>query len=559
MKDRTNNFRHFADWANFRMETWNIISHILILLVAALVLGTVATKLRQNAIIGYIFAGMIVGPNVLGIIETRKEMLVIAELGAALLLFNIGLDFSFRKLLRIGGKIYIGGFLQILITGLAGYIVALAMGAKSAASVAVGAAIAMSSTACVMKVLTEKTKTESVFGRYSIGILLFQDIALVPLVLLVSYLSGSQGRKPFLETAIFAVLAIAVIYLVLNKIAPLVLPIRSFSKHRDFPILFSIITALGAAWGAHRAGVSPTLGAFIAGMLLAQSPYSRQIKSDISSLSALLVTVFFTSIGMFGNPGWVVQNWMAVAGCVVAIILAKPLVTWCSLVILGFPKRISLATGVTIFQIGEFSFVIMAIASVNGLLDIYTFRLLISATVITLLMTPYMITFASWLAYEKPRKQGMPQAGPETAETSSGRAVIVVGFGPSGQRVMELLKSRYRQDLAMVDINAKNREIAERAKVEFHIGDATASGFLQEIGVETARALIVTIPDHNVAKTIISIFKNLAPRNAVVISRVRNQIFRDEFEKLGIEKIVDEEELTGDALGEAALEAIENS
>jgi CPA2 family monovalent cation:H+ antiporter-2 len=538
------------------LDSWTVISHILILLFASLALGTLAVKLRQNAVIGYIFAGMLVGPNVLGIIEARKEMLVIAELGASLILFNIGLGFSFKKLLSIGGRIYVGGLLQILLTGTTGLIIAVGFGASVFSAVAIGAAVAMSSTACVIKILGEKTQSESVHGRYAIGILLLQDMAIVPLIFIVSYLGRSPAQKPLLLTTVMAVGLITLMYVALNKIAPLVLSMRSFSKNRDFPVIFGILIALGTAWCAHWAGISPTLGAFIAGMLLAQSPYAKQIKSDISALGVLLVTMFFASLGMFGNPKWVMQNWIAVLGCVTALIFIKPFVVWLSLIIMKFPKRISLATGITLFQIGEFSFVILAISHSTGLLGLYVFRLLISATVITLLLTPYMMVLASRLAYDKPTGCDLAAAGSVKDEPAAGRPVIVVGLGPSGRRVMEMLKDEFAGHLIVVDINAKNKHFAEKANVEFHAGDATASGFLQSIGAGAAKAIIVTIPDHHIGTTIISVFKNLAPEDSLIISRVRNQMFKYEYERMGIDHIIDEEEITGYALGESALHAL---
>ncbi|HOX27537.1 MAG TPA: cation:proton antiporter, partial [bacterium] len=291
------------------MEGWSELTNLLMLLSAALLFGTVAERLKQSAIIGYLIAGMVIGPNVLGWVGAPSTIQVITELGAALFLFCIGLEFSFRKLVGFGGRTALLGFLQISVTwaAVAGVCVFLKWGAVAA--VVMGAAVALSSTTVVFRALTDNAMMESLHGRATAGVLLLQDAAVVFIVLLISVMQGESSFSgtllAFGKTVGACLLLFFLFYAVLNFVVPRVLNLRQWSRNRELPVLLAVVIAFGSAYLSHRAGISPAFGAFAAGMLLAESPFSTQIRADISTVRTVMVTLFFATVGMYANPVWI--------------------------------------------------------------------------------------------------------------------------------------------------------------------------------------------------------------------------------------------------------------
>ena len=275
------------------MDFWTILSQVLVLLSVALVLGVVFERLRQSAILGYLVAGVVLGPATLGWVETEEVVGDIAELGVSLLLFAVGLEFSLKRLWRIGPVGLGGGTLQVLLTGAVAAIVCLALGMSGGTAVALGAMISFSSTACVLRILVDRTRIDSVYGRNALGILLLQDIAVVPLVLLVTMLASSSGGDfGQLLLAMGRSLIVFVgltggFWVISNYVLPHLMRASLLARNRELPILLAMVVALGSAWAAHAFGLSPALGAFVAGMVLAESPFALQIRSDIGALRTL--------------------------------------------------------------------------------------------------------------------------------------------------------------------------------------------------------------------------------------------------------------------------------
>ena len=257
-------------------SSWQIVADFLILLTAALLLGTLAERLRQSAILGYLLAGTLVGPNVLALVRSGEQVEVFAELGVALLLFTIGLDFSFRRLRHLGVVALVGGSLQVLVTLVIAALAARLMSLNLPASLAMGAIVAMSSTACVLRLLMDRAQLDSILGRNALGILLLQDAAVIPLVLVMALLRGERSPNghglSLLQTVLPAAALIGLFYVLLVFVVPRLLNIRHWVINRDLPILLAIVIALGAVVATHHVGISPATGAFIAGVMLANPP-----------------------------------------------------------------------------------------------------------------------------------------------------------------------------------------------------------------------------------------------------------------------------------------------
>ena len=367
---------------------------ILVLLGGALVLGVLCERLKQSPILGYLAAGTLLGPNALQIVSSADQVTQLAELGVALLLFTIGLEFSWPRLKKLGTAAFGGGAAQVIITMGIGTGCALGFGVSWKTAISIGAIVALSSTAVVLRLLISRSEIESAHGRYALGILLMQDVAVVPLVLLVTVLGGNGSAQEMGTDVLLAIggaiLLVGVLYVLLNKVAPKIMGLGELQKNRDLPILLAIVIGLGSAWGSHKLGLSPALGAFVAGMILAESPFATQIRADIGSIRTLLVTLFFSSIGMLGDPAWFVSNLPAVLGLVAAIVVGKSVLIWGVLRVFGLTHRNALAAGICLGQVGEFSFVLAAVGR-GTVISEEVFTLIISTTIVTLFLTPYLV------------------------------------------------------------------------------------------------------------------------------------------------------------------------
>ena len=550
------------------MDGNSILIVVLVLLTAALVLGTLAEQLRQSAIVGYILAGVIVGPHVLGLVRSPEKVNLIAELGVALLLFTIGLEFSFRRLRRMGTVALVGGTLQIVITGTLVALVAGAFGMNTPTAVALGGMIALSSTASVMRLLAEKAAMESPYGRDALGILLLQDLAVLPLTLMIFAMrtGGSAGEVAWTlgRTIVFGAAMVAAFWLLFNYVVPRLLNIQRWAANREFPILLAIVLAIGSATAAHQLHISPAIGAFLAGVLLSESPFAVQIRADVASLKTVLVTLFFASIGMLANPMWVVEHWLLVGTVVAAVILAKTAIVTAILKPMGVGTGMAVATGLCLAQVGEFAFV-LAESGRGGVIDPETLDLMVSVAVIALFLTPYLVSAApraaGWVETKRTAKrpadvprpvlaEGEEAPGDDAPAETEGNekplqgGILLVGFGPAGQRIAESLMGRYRDNMLIIDLNPRSASIAKRYGLAMHVGNAAQAEVLESAGVHEAVVVVVTVPDPSAARQVILLCQSLNPK-AQVIVRARYHAYRWELQMAGAAVIIDEEEYVG--------------
>ncbi|NNF44382.1 MAG: sodium:proton exchanger [Phycisphaerales bacterium] len=525
---------------------------ILILLSTALVLGVVCERLRQSAILGYLAAGTLLGPNALQFISSASEVSALAELGVALLLFTIGLEFSWPRLRRLGAAALGGGTAQVVLTMVLGAMVALSFGMSARTALAIGAIVALSSTACVLRLLVSRAEIESNHGRHALGILLMQDIAVVPLVLLVTVLGGQgslqQVGVDVFKTLGWACILLVVLFLLLNRVVPRVLHLESLHRNRDLPILLAIVTGLGSAWGSHKLGLSPALGAFVAGMLLAESPFATQVRADIASIRTLLVTLFFSSIGMLGDPAWFVRHLPAVLALVVAIVAGKAVIIWVILRLFRLTHTNALAAGICLGQVGEFSFVLAAVGRGTIISD-DLFTLVISATITTLFLTPYLVALAPQLSVGiVARLSKMKLIAPASMQGAADvcppkRPLVIIGFGPAGQAVGQTLE-RLADRVTVIDLNPNMIRKAQQLELSGHIGDAMHADVLEHAGITSAAAAVVTIPDPTAARAIVELIRSIAPE-VHIIARARYHRYSADLQAGGAHEVIDEEQFVG--------------
>ena len=540
------------------MTFWHLLMEIVMLLGTAFVLGAVAQRLKQSAIIGYLLAGMLMGP----LLFNTQAMEEVAELGVALLLFSIGLEFSLGRLKRLGRVALGGGSLQVVITMFAFALGFLLFKPLSQALV-LGAIVALSSTAVVLRVLVDRVQIDAVHGRTALGILLLQDIAVVPLVLMVTIMAhGGNAEAVILSIARTLAAAgglVVVYYLLFYWLVPKVLITGRLFANRELMTLLAIIAAAGSIWCAHAIGLSPALGAFLAGMLLGESPFAAQIRSDVGSLRTLFVTLFFTSIGMLLEPIWLIKYGPAAFAATAVVVCGKTAIIYTIGRVLGIKRRYALACGLTLSQIGEFSFVLATTAHQNGLLGDEIFALVVTVNILSIFTAPYLVSYALPLADFFLRLLPLRSARYSLEDAPAGNdehpAIIVIGYGPAGQQVSEALLQNGLTP-GIIELNPAIIKRIGDTELHIHIGDATSTDVLVHAGVADARAVIVTIPDPRAARDITAAVRALAPETQLLV-RSRFQRASKDLEDAGATTVVDEENTVGCLLAQEALTSLE--
>lgn len=542
-------------------ELWRVIADVLILVVAAILFGALAERFRVSSIVGYLVGGMVVGPGALDFVTGQERIAQIAELGVVLLMFAIGLEFSPRKLLKLGRVPLVAGPIQLAGTLGLGVIAARAFGSSLVEAVTIGAMVSLSSTVCVLRILQDRSELDSRHGRASLGILLFQDVAVVPLVLLVSALMKGGGAGETLltigKTAGIAAIFVGVLALLFRYLVPRVQALAALRRNRDFPVLLAVVLAGGAAWISNEGGVSPSLGAFVAGVLLAVSPFATQIRSDIQPLRALLVALFFGAIGMLGDVDWLGRNLALVLGFGLLLVIGKALVTTVATRMAGQSWRVAVISGLALAQIGEFSFVIATIArepaaGADGL-SAEVFHLLVSVTLVSLVATPLLFATGRVLAARLGRDDRVAE-GREPEETHSGQAapvrIVVVGFGPAARDLVTALDEEYRRDTLVIDLSLDNVRRAEILGTRGLVGDAGQVETLEHLHLAADTIFVITVPDPGTVRNMILLLRRRLPR-ARIVARGRYHIHCRMLEQVGADAVVDEEQNVGRALSQA--------
>lgn len=540
-------------------EVWDVLVQLLVLLASALTIGMLFERFGQSAILGYLLAGMLLGPGVFDLVQEESGVPVIAELGVSMLLFAIGLEFSARRLLGLGPAAIYGGTVQV--TGTLGIaaLICLLFGIEGKSALAFGSAVALSSTACVLRVLTDRAELEAVHGRTALGILLLQDVAVVPLVLFVTMLGGGGSIAEVgvgMLKAVGLIIGLVTGFFLLSKyVLPYVMRELSLARDRELLVLLAVVLAIGSALAAHELELSPALGAFMAGMMLAESPFATQIRSDIGGLRIIFITLFFASVGMLGDPVWIAGNFIPVLGVTALLLAGKAVIITIVGLIFRLPLRHAFAAGLVLAQVGEFGVVIAGIAQSTSLVDDNLFRLLVSSTLVTLFLTPFLIRTAMPLGEKLEsflsRQKQLDDQFEDQGEMKEGKELVfIVGFGPSGQRVAEDLKNHPDVSPLVIDMRQKNIDLARSMGHRAALGDAGSVDFLIHHGISHARAIVVTIPDPRTSTRIVESVRTLNDKVSIIV-RARYHMFVDELEQAGATIAVDEEYLTGQRLREA--------
>lgn len=542
------------------MNLWLILGDIVVLLAVSLLIGGVFSRFGQSPLVGYLLAGMMLGgPGSIHAVSSEREIEAIAELGVALLLFSLGLEFSVRRLRKLGAKPLLGGVAQVVLTILVVFAGGVLFGLSARPSIAFGAMVALSSTAVVLRILRERGEMEMPHGGNSLAVLLTQDIAVVPLALLMTILGGN-GAEAGLSGNIVRLLVTAggliAGLLVLNKVAVIALGTLTLHRNRELTVIFAVVAGLGAAWVSHYAGISPALGAFVAGMLLGSSPFATQIRADISPLRVVLLTLFFGAAGMVADPIWIFNNGYMVASVTLLVTLGKLVVIWGIFLGLGQTNRVAAATGLCLAQVGEFAFVLGTIGQTSGVVTQDMYALVVSVTIVSFFLSAFFVPIAPQFGNLVARLLRSEQAStPDRHELTAPPEVAIIGFGPAAQIASRPLVDEGVR-VTVIELNQAGLRKAEQLGFLGELGDATQGEVLEHAGLHQCKAVVITVPHHESSLSILEQVRKHAPHVHIIV-RSRYHSDTSDFKAAGAHAVAGDEEQVGERLAQQLRQWLE--
>ena len=524
-----------------------------LLLLAAAVAGVVVFRMMHlPPMLGYLVVGILIGPHGLGLAEDNETTHTLAEFGVVFLMFSIGLEFSLPKLSSMRKNVFGLGMAQVIVTLLVtmafGWVLAYALPNMTdiswKAAFALGGALAMSSTAIVSKLLTERLELESEHGRRIMGILLFQDLALVPLLIVVPAMAQPKADL-MAELAWAAGKAVIVLVLLLfigQKLMRSWFNVVVRRRSQELFMLNLLLVTLGAAWITERAGLSLALGAFVAGMLISETEYKHQVEEDIKPFRDVLLGLFFITIGMLLNPALVAHHWW-----VVLLLLSGPLLLKFAVIaglarLFGANTGVALRTGLALAQAGEFGFVLINQMGDLQMADPLMIQLVLASMVISMLVAPFVIAKSDAIVMKLSANEWMMQSLAltqiATRTMTTQKHVIIAGFGRSGQHLAKMLEEESIAYHAL-DLDPDRVREAQAAGAHVSYGDAARRESLKAAGIARAAAMVITYADTAAAIKTLHFAHEVAP-NLPVIVRSYDDMDLDKLRAAGATEVVPE-------------------
>ncbi|WP_027367078.1 monovalent cation:proton antiporter family protein [Desulfocurvibacter africanus] len=506
----------------------------------------VCHRFRIPAIIGFLLTGVLAGPHGLGLVSAAHEVEVLAEIGVILLLFVIGMELSFKELLRLKKPVFLGGAAQVLLTIIVFDGLSMLLGASAGHAVFAGFLAALSSTAVVLKLLSERAELDAPHGRIALGILIFQDIVVVPMMLLIPFLSGRAGNlgASLMLLAIKTVVIILILWVLAKWVIPRVLLMVVRTRSRELFLMTTLGLCFSVAMLTSAVGLSLSLGAFLAGLLMSESEYSLSALEGILPFRDVFTSVFFVSIGMLLDMGYFIDNLGVVVLVTLAVLVVKSVLATGAGLVLGYPLRVTVQAGLALGQIGEFSFVLAGVGVSYGLLAGSEYQLFLAAAIMTMALTPFLIMAAprvsAFLARKAPLSGGpLVPAGTECETETLSDHLVIVGFGVGGRhlaRAAQMAGIRY----VIVEMNPDTvRNEAAKGEPIFY-GDAAQPAVMEHAGLSRARILAVVIADPAAIRRITEAARKANPALRIVV-RTRFVAEIEPLKALGANEVIPEE------------------
>ena len=495
---------------------------VVILLATAVVMVVVFRRLNMPAILGYLLVGVLIGPHALGFVPDTPGTRYLAEFGVVFLMFSIGLEFSLPRLASMRRVVLGFGGLQVLLT--IAIVVSIACFANLGwqAGLILGGILAMSSTAIVSKVLAEQTQLHSPHGRQIMGVLLFQDLAVIPLLVLIPALAlpGEQIAAEIAEALLKAGAVLAVILVLGQRIMRPLFHLVATQKSSELFVLTVLLVTLGLAWATEAAGLSLALGAFLAGMLISETEYRYQVENDIKPFRDVLLGLFFVTIGMLLDVSAVRAHWVLVLLVVVALVLLKFLLIALLATMFKNDKAVALRCALALAPAGEFGFVLLSLAGRQHALPESVMQIALAAMLISMLLSPLILANSERIVMRLVASEWEARAVQlqqlAIRAMSKKRHVIICGYGRSGQSLARFLE---QENISMIALDADPQRVKQAAAAGDSVifGDAARREVLTAAGLPRASAVVVSFADTHAAMTILSHVKALRPELPVIV------------------------------------------
>ncbi len=533
------------------MEEFELLKQIVIILGLSVVVVFFFHRLKLPSILGFLLTGTIAGPFGLGLIKASHEVDMLSEIGVILLLFVIGLEFSLKSLTKIKTNIFIGGSAQVILTilGVLGLTYAF-MGRTWQEGLFLGFLFSLSSTAIVLKLLQEQGEMSSPHGKNVLGILIFQDLVVVPMMLFIPIIGG-QGGNPITSIFELIVKTIFVVLLVIlsaRYVVPRILFAIAKTRIKELFLLLTVVICFATAWVTAEIGLSLALGAFMAGLIISESDYSHQATSLIIPFREIFTSIFFVSIGMLMDLKFLVNHLPFILGMTLVTVLLKSLIAGLATKMLGYSFRVATLAGLSIFQVGEFAFVLAGVGITYGLMDDTVYQYFLSISILTMAITPFFIQnfeFIGGLLNKSPLRNKLMQWEGEHSEDLTPDQVelkdhvIIVGYGLNGKNVAKACRFA-NIPYVIVEMNPISVRRERAAGEPIFFGDATNPYLLEHLHVYRARVAIIAISDPGATQKVILNIRGIC-KTVHLIVRTRFVSDIEIFEQLGANEVIPEE------------------
>lgn len=528
-----------------------VLADIVVIFALAAAVLFVFSRLRIPPIIGFLFTGVIAGPHALGAVTEVEAVEVLAEIGVILLMFTIGLEFSIRDLLRMKKAVLGGGGLQVGLTTAGTLLAALAVGQTAAEGTFAGFLVALSSTAIVLRLLQAQAQMESPHGRASLGVLIFQDVMIVPMMLLTPILAGTaQGSIGMVLLVLLAksLGAVAIVIVAARWVIPPLMHRVAGTRIPELFFLFIVALCFLVAWLTASIGLSLALGAFLAGMILADSDYALHALGNVMPFRDIFTSFFFVSVGMLLDPAFVLAHPLAVLGLTLAVIAGKAVLAGGAALLLRYPLRTALLTGLGLAQIGEFSFILSRVGVEHGLIGGAEYQLFLAVSVLTMAATPLMMALAPRLADALDRSRQRTDADNvspdnittgESAGNSCEDGLLIIGYGLNGRNLHSAAFAA-GIPVSIIEMNPDTVRTEAARGVPILFGDASQDAVLLHSGLREARVAVIAISDPAATARITERIRALHP-SVHVIARTRFTSEVPRLFALGADEVIPEE------------------
>ncbi|MFD1096303.1 cation:proton antiporter domain-containing protein [Salegentibacter chungangensis] len=530
-----------------------ILKDIVVILGLSIFIILAFQKIKVPSILGFLLAGIIAGPHAFNLISSSHEVELLSEIGIIFLLFVIGIELSLKGLASIKKPILLGGGLQVGGTILFTAILANLVDINLNTAIFLGFLFSLSSTAIVLKLFQEKGEVTSPHGRLAVAILIFQDIIVVPMMLVTPLLAGKSNN--IWETLAILLIKIVgvgiVIYLLALYVVPRVFKMVVRTKNRELFILTTIVFCFGVAWLTSSVGLSLALGAFFAGLIISESDYSHQATANVLPFREIFISFFFISVGSLLDLDFFFNHIFKIMGLVIGVILLKMIILAITVITLRFPARTIFMTVFALFQVGEFSLLLSSVGVENDLLPQNIYQYFLAISIITMGITPILINYSSRITYfllkipipsavrkrlKNIRKVNQPEATPIEELKDH---LVIVGYGINGKNISKAAKNA-EIPYVIVDLEP---EAFQKAKAEGEpvvFGDATNPVILKHVHVQEARVVVIAISDSSATKKIINGVRSFS-QTAWIIVRTRYVREIEENMRLGADEVIPEE------------------